>query len=160
MGPAHTIVDLSGDVVELRGIPGLPGYFASACGRIYTTIARRGNVRRSGWLAQSADSRRGDMQVSVQMPCPRRGITRRTSVRVHQLVAWAWIGYPATGLVCHANGIFNDNRAANFYYGSQRDNALDREYHAEHGRGIERPGARECVDDSGLSYYPSPEYGF
>ncbi len=61
---------------------------------------------------------------------------KRHTYHVHQLVAWAYHGLPPEGmLVCHKTGIETDNTPGNLYYGTHLDNAADRAFHREHGKG-------------------------
>jgi hypothetical protein len=61
---------------------------------------------------------------------------RNRSRRVHQLVAWAFIGpQPAGQYVCHEDGDRSNNRVDNLYYGTPKQNQIDRHRHGKRGFG-------------------------
>jgi hypothetical protein len=60
---------------------------------------------------------------------------RRRTVKVHRLVAAAWLGEGHGYMVCHKDGNVENPRAGNLYYGTERDNSLDREFHRREGKG-------------------------
>lgn len=52
---------------------------------------------------------------------------KRKHMRVHQLVAAAFLGRCLEGyIICHRNDDGFDNRLVNLYYGTREDNELDR----------------------------------
>jgi hypothetical protein len=58
-------------------------------------------------------------------------------------------------LVCHKDGEETNNSPDNLYYGTDADNARDREWHR-----VMREEELHCRDDSGFVYVPDPEFGF
>ena len=89
-------------------IPGFEGYSASACGEIR-------NDKTNRVLRQA----RSGKYLNVWVAGSKR--------YVHSLVAAAFCGERPDGLYCcHKNDQPHDNRAENLYWGSNRQNQLDR----------------------------------
>ena len=64
---------------------------------------------------------------------------KQTTIRSHVAVAYAFLGDRPSGMyVCHANGDRSDNRLANVYYGTPKQNSDDA---ARHGT---RPIGESC----------------
>lgn len=105
---------------ELREIPGLPGYFASTDGRIWS------NKEQGRWFhtvalrsIQPALDRSGYPYVSLMGPGTKRGRT----FKVHRLIALTFHGPCPDGMqVCHLNHTPMDNRPENLSYGTAKEN--------------------------------------
>lgn len=66
----------------------------------------------------------------------------QVTVGVHRLVCITFNGPPPTVFathVCHRNGIRTDNRPENLYWGTPKDNGLDRQFHSNYQHGHARP---------------------
>src|SRR5690348_16010379 len=87
--------------VEMRPIPGYPGYSATADGHIWSHRKSRllsENVNFGGYL-------------TVGIWCTRDGVSKSRTKFVHRLVAAAWVGVPAPGMpVNHADGDKTNNK--------------------------------------------------
>jgi hypothetical protein len=121
---AATLAKL-GNAVEF-----LPGYWVTELGRVFSA----GTNWRGYGLRQlkAIPNSHGYLRVRVVKPY---GV--RTSVFVHKLVAEHFVGprpSPAHE-VRHLNGDQVDNRAKNLAWGTQQDNADDRERHGRTARG-------------------------
>lgn len=117
--------------VEVRPIPGYPGYFASSEGRI---------LGPRGWM-QGSTNRGGYLNVCLPL-LGRRGPGRHT-VRVHRLVLLAFRGPGCPGqLVRHLNGDRRDNRPENLAYGTNAENARDKVLHGNSMRGEKSTSAK------------------
>lgn len=112
---------------EWRDIPGYEGYYqASNQGRIRgldRTVMRsngvsqywRGRILRPGRLAS------GHLHVSLRTPTQ-----KPRTLRVHQLVMWAFVGPTPPGMeVCHNNGTHEDNRLENLRFDTHANNMAD-----------------------------------
>lgn len=123
---------------EWRPIPDHDGYECSNEGRVRSldrwVMTRRGHSRfkRGQILSVRIDetaARHADRYPHVMLG---RGRMRR----VHQLVAWTFIGPQPEGFyVCHRDGDRTNNRPSNLYYGTARENQLDRRLHGGNGVG-------------------------
>jgi urease accessory protein UreF len=68
--------------------------------------------------------------------------------RIHQVVAWAFIGSQPIGLyACHDDGDITNNWAYNIYYGTAVQNQLDRRRHGRLGIGESHHAAYLTVKD-------------
>lgn len=110
---------------EWRPIPGWEAlYEASADGSIRSSPSSTGRGRKPGHVLRSWPHRSGYLYVSLY-----RGQQRR-NVKVHQLVASAFYGpRPAGKVTRHLNGEQTDNRVQNLRWGTQLENAWDRDRH-------------------------------
>ena len=98
---------------DLRPIPGIPDYFASPSGRIWSTKGR------GRWLKPSSD-RRGYQRVSVVVAG--RSCTRA----VHQLIAEAFHGPRPEGMeVCHNDGDPANNTPDNLRWDTHANNMAE-----------------------------------
>lgn len=117
--------------VPVREIDYYPGYYVTVDGRIWSMRSGgKGHGPRRAWLTRRAHPKTGHLRVDLRDFCG-----QKCTVGVHVLVALAWIGpCPGPGyLVRHRNGRPADNRACNLAWGTEEDNALDREWHRRHG---------------------------
>lgn len=106
---------------EWRPIPGFEGYLVSNHGRV---LSRRQGTPR---LLSAPPGHKGYRTVGLM----RSG--RAESIRVHQLVAAAFIGPRPDGLqVRHLNGDNQNNHVANLAYGTPSENNLDQVAHGTH----------------------------
>lgn len=122
-----------------KEIPGHPMYEASSLGRIRsvprTIVDRRG--------------RKINRKSVTLRPCyPEDGypfvqLGRASGRRVHQLVAWAFIGPQAVGMyVCHKDGDKANSKPDNLYYGTAKENLQDRVKHGTDCRGLLHPNCK------------------
>src|SRR5512139_988904 len=126
--------------MDVRAIPGHPGYFASADGRIFSNI-RRG-THSAARLAAPEPLR--EMRPSLgrvrnyQRYHVKLGRKGRT-MKVARLVALAFLGEPGVGLeVAHLNGDSLDNRAANLAWKTKAANEADKIDHGTTNRGSQQ----------------------
>lgn len=107
-------------MIQMRAVPGHPGYYITDSGRLWSTLPWRG--LRGRWMAPQA-GKRGYLTVRIQ------GRTRT----IHSLVAEAFIGpRPEGQQVRHLNGDRHDARLSNLAYGTQSENNLDSVRHGTH----------------------------
>lgn len=115
---------------EWRSIPGFDGYEASSYGRIRSVDRivpiRNGRTRfvRGRILSPGIHSKRYPYRyVNLQRGKPNIG--------VHRLVCLAFHGLPATDtmMACHRDGDCANNNADNLYWGTPKQNQLDRKRH-------------------------------
>lgn len=136
---------LVGDAaVELREIPGFPGYAASADGRIWSarSLARGSDGRLRGVRAESWSPLKPSMKDGYPhvAPC----VNGRNRIQaVHRLVLLAWVGPPPDGHeACHSNGCRSDARLVNLRWDSRRANHADKMRHGTAPRGERNPSAK------------------
>lgn len=133
--------------MDLRTIPGHPGYFASADGDIYSNV-RRGRPS-ADRLAREEPLRRLVPGVSAVRGYRRYQVAlgRGRSRKVARLVALAFLGPSGPGFeVAHLNGDSLDNRAVNLAWKTKIDNEADKVGHGTTNRG-RRHGASKLTDD-------------
>lgn len=138
-------------------VPGFPGYWVSQRGEVLTMRLHGGRgVRKPSRriLKQRPHPRTGHMRVDLKrIETGKRNYT----TQVQRIVAWAWIGPRPDGtIVCHKDGIPENNHVSNIYYGTHKQNAADAAFHRQN-RGQVRA---DCPDDRGLIYEVNPEVGF
>ncbi len=123
--------------VELRPIPGLPGYWARADGEIYSTKVSSTPKLKGRWLCSN-----GYFHVSLTV----EGKPSRCTV--HALVARAFHGErPFVGAEArHLNGNRTDNRAENLKWGSGSENQNDALQHGTRFVGEASPLAKLTND--------------
>ena len=104
--------------MELRDVPGFPGYQVTSEGMIWTK-------GRAGWMKPAANER-GHMYVR-----PHVG-GRPRKLYLHRAVALAWMGEQPEGkpFVLHGDGDPSNNHVSNLRWGDQFDNMADM---IEHG---------------------------
>lgn len=92
-----------------------------------------GAMRKKGVLLKFYKDKDGYNVVSIRFG----GKAQSTACRVHMLVAAAFIApHPGNGmLVLHRNGVRDDNRSDNLYYGTAKDNSDDAVRHGTKIRG-------------------------
>lgn len=106
-----------------KPIPSIEGYWASNQGRIKSKYR----------ILKPKVTKNGYEEVNI----------RSRMYRVHRLVLMAFEG-PSDLLGLHKNGRKRDNRLSNLYWGTLRDNALDRvEHRVGMGSTRKRPVVRE-----------------
>ncbi|MBF6085135.1 HNH endonuclease [Nocardia cyriacigeorgica] len=118
-----------------RDIPGWEGsYQASDHGRIRSlpriVVRRNGSTQTvRGGVLVPRPGRGGYLVVDLKSP------GRRRSVKVHKMVALAWLGATPPGMeVCHRNGNRVDNRPANLRHGTHSENIRDTVRHGTHSQ--------------------------
>lgn len=132
-----------------KKIPGLPGYYATDTGEIWSSWiwgssrpVKRTRDRSKWYRRLPYKNSHGYMAVGIT----RR--QRRIVYSVHVLVARAFLGPRPTGLqTCHRNGERTDNRIANLRYGTPAENSQDRICHGRSGVGEASPRAKLIAQD-------------
>lgn len=119
--------------VELREIPGIPGYFAGTDGRIRSSW--RGGLRRV----------RDDSRLKTMKSGPSCGYLRvlvreesgsKRGFLVHQLVLRAFVGPCPPGMqCCHIDGNSTNNAISNLRWDTPAANCADRDRHGTTARG-------------------------
>lgn len=105
--------------LKMKPIPGYAGYFAEESGRILS--ARRGKLE----TVAPAPDRDGYMRVRLRV-----APNRRVKKTVHGLVLAAFVGPKPIGNECrHKNGVRSHNQIGNLCWGTQKENAADRDLH-------------------------------
>ena len=118
-------------------------YLVSDTGEVISSPTQRHGFHK---MRQDA-SRAGYLRVLLTLPGHgSKWHTRRMCVRVHVLVAEAFLGRRPKGYQTrHLNGIKTDNRASNLAWGTAKDNADDRTNHGQTLRG-EHHGSSKLTD--------------
>lgn len=135
----------------LKPIPGLPGYSASADGRIFSHFVRRGfGPQVVDMDAPPRELRQFDRKTLKGGFSGYRSVNatrdgKRCNRFVHELVLLAWVGdrpgTPDEIEACHCNGNRADNRVENLRWDTVKANAADREMHR-----LEREGEESFSD--------------
>jgi hypothetical protein len=130
-------VEMTAENSAVREIPGFPGYFATADGRIWS--AWRGGLRRV-----RDDSRLKPMQSTPSNGYPRVIVRsadgKKGSALVHRLVLLAFVGPCPDGCqACHNDGNRVNNAVTNLRWDTTASNHADRDRHGTTARG-ERNG--------------------
>lgn len=103
----------------VRAIPGFSGYFADSDGAIWSS-------HRGRWGSRYADPHRLKTKPDKNgYPCVRFwiGKTKTRNMRVHVIIALAFLGPKPAGLVvCHRNDDPTDNRPENLLYATHAEN--------------------------------------
>ena len=112
---------------EWRPIPGLEGrYEVSDQGEVRSLLAHRGQP--GPRLLTPATDNRGYLQVRLTWPG-----SRQRTLRVHQIVALAFIGERPEGLETrHLDGDKLNNQLSNLAYGTPSENRADSIAHGTH----------------------------
>jgi hypothetical protein len=112
--------------VEVKDIPGFPGYAVSRTGRVWSSISDK-------WLSPYHMNQRGYLGLHI--------LNHRRYV--HRLVLEAWVGSCPVGMgACHNNGIWTDNRVENLRWDTQSSNCQDTVKHGNcplSGHKFQRP---------------------
>lgn len=117
-------------IEEWRPIPNSKGYEVSSVGRV-----RRGKRHLKQWKIKAGYSYIGVMYLD--------GAWKRC--RVHRLVLEAFVGpCPAGMIVCHNNGVRDDNRLENLRYDTAASNVRDMYKHGTRPYGL-ACGGKLCV---------------
>lgn len=147
-------------IPELREIPACAGYYASACGRIFSRWHRvrfgpmQVDVSREPRELRQFDSRtlRGGRSPYLSVNLTRDG--KRCNRFVHELVLLAWAGErpgPAAEVeACHGPLGSRDNRLSNLRWDTVQHNAWDRERARDPG--WEPPNAHDGDDGEGHAF--------
>ncbi len=144
----------------LREIPGVPGYSASACGRIFS------HWHRVGFGPKVVDRERParelpqfDRRTIRNKPSPYLSVSatragKRCNRFVHELVLLAWVGLrpgsPDDVEACHGPGGSRDNRLSNLRWDTVAENTADKARHREacYGDGYDpRVADGQCFAD-------------
>jgi HNH endonuclease/NUMOD4 motif len=120
---------------EWRPVPGYPAYEVSDHGRVRRCRGARGWA--AGHVLRTAAGRGGHLYVIL---ADGKGNTRKQFI--HRLVAAAFVGPPPFegALVLHQDEDPTNNRPANLYWGTHRENVLDAKLNVPRRRGGQ-PGA-------------------
>ena len=125
-------------------IPGYPGYYATADGRIVSTRGRVIKVLQPGLEGQY---RKKYMSVKVY-----NTDNVKEQRKIHQLVLTAWFRPPKNGEVCrHLNGNQFDNRLENLIWGMPQANYRDRIKHATE-RNVDDMSIKDIITDYCLDH--------
>jgi hypothetical protein len=133
-------------LVEIREIPGLPGYGVDRDGGVWTRRLRgpaRGRTEASlPWKRLVTRRDHGGYMRAVAW----YGAIPRL-ILVHRAVLGAFVGPCPVGMEArHLNGEGADNRLINLTWGTKKENASDRKSHGGYSRGTECPSARLTED--------------
>lgn len=111
-----------------KPIPICPGYEVSNIGRIRTRKPiNRNSVTNEYRILNPFRTKNG----YKRFQCWNNGECKQ--VLVHRAVAYAFLGPPKDGeVVCHNNGIRDDNRYENLRWGTVSDNSMDCFKHGNH----------------------------
>jgi len=117
--------------IEVREVPGAPGYLVSRDGRVYCWLAWQNQPIGKVRLLRFTTAGAGYLAFS----CSRLGRIRR--MLVHRAVALAFLPAPEPGqtYVRHLNGNRLDNRVENLAWGTPTDNSRDALRHGRTPRG-------------------------
>jgi hypothetical protein len=126
--------------IALRPISGVFKYLAGSDGHIYSMAVNRKQFKRM------AEGRDKDGYCTTQLRHP-DGTGKSKKYRVHRLVAVAFHGVSGLPEVRHLNGDKEDNRPSNLRWGTQLDNAHDRDRHGRTVRGDLSPNAKLRAPD-------------
>ncbi|MEO0600369.1 MAG: HNH endonuclease signature motif containing protein [Myxococcota bacterium] len=133
-------------VVEIRDVPGHPGYRVTSEGLV---LGKRGKPLspRPHW--QTGHLRVRLYGAHLAPVALKHGKSMRTQrfvdAYVHVLVCTAWHGPPPFegAIVLHHNDVSSDNRPENLRWGTHRENAADRQ---------RNQAARDSVDEDGFDW--------
>ena len=77
---------------------------------------------------------------------------KKFTVPIHRLVAEAFLGPPPTPAheVCHRNGINDDSRVDNLYWGTRKENVADTVRHGRHREGVLKAAKLKPEDIVGI----------
>lgn len=113
--------------VEVRPIPGFPGYYAGVDGSVWSFRSRFGDGGRESWkqLTQGTDAY-GRKTIALRPDGKQCGGGRPKVRFVHQLVLLAFVGpCPEGMLACHGNDNPADNRPENLRWDTPKANNAD-----------------------------------
>jgi hypothetical protein len=135
----------------MRPVPiaGADGYFVSRDGHVFSTRTTQRHVSlATPTRMKHTINRGGYRQLNLRLRLS-DGSRRTISVRVHKLVALAYIGPPPTpgSEVRHRNGDRSNNDADNLLWGSRADNAADMVAHGQSLRGEKHHSAKLSTTD-------------
>lgn len=115
--------------MDLREIPGFPGYKITRAGKIWSEPKYTGQGHRGKWLKQRKVTG-GYIQVIILRN------NKRTPCQVHRLVLETFVGLCPKGMVCrHLNGNPADNRLVNICWGTPSENVQDSIRHGTYSNG-------------------------
>ena len=112
--------------MEIKAIPGHPGYHVSDSGVVFSDLSGRMKALRIFKVLTNKSYEREVVQLGRGVNC-----------KVHRLVCMTFHGAPPSRLhiVAHLNGDSLDNRAENLAWKSQRENEADKLLHGTSNRG-------------------------
>lgn len=151
------------DAEEWRVIPGYEGYYEVSCeGRVRSVerVLPDGRKRAGKILRLCTTKGNGRLKVSLS----RDGVA--ASVKVHQLVARAFLGQAPDGkhMVLHSDGNHLNNHASNLRWGNNSDNVRDsishgtwRNQHTRHAHPEPKPWHRALPGESWVLVYLNEE---
>lgn len=116
------LVDENGKKEEIRAVPGFAGYKVTENGDVYSTLRPKNGFARRLSLSKDKD---GYLFLALSQD------GRQRSMRVHRLVALAFIGEapPGEPEVRHMDGRLRHNHYSNLAYGTRAENLRDRRRH-------------------------------
>lgn len=120
--------------MDMKPIPGFPGYFATQGGNIYSNRRKKGGILRK--LKPYLD-KNGYFIVSLFVDKKQR------TMPVHRLVLLAFVGKCPPGMeCCHHDGNCQNNRASNLRWDTRLNNNKDKIRHGNSTRGEKHPLAK------------------
>jgi predicted RNA-binding protein YlxR (DUF448 family) len=149
-------------MVEIRKVPGFPGYGASRDGRVWSKkVLGKNRVGRRWRPLKPQNSRGGYKHVTLSRDA------KKIIFTVHLVIMRTFVGPLPEGMETrHLNGIPDDNRLENLCYGTQSENNLDRTRHGtaprgeSHGRSVlTEDQANEIIGISAREGTPNTELG-
>lgn len=138
---ALSIVRRQGRGIELRAVPGFPGYMASETGYVYSLSRFHGGLRRMKPFANDD----GYLQIELFVE------GKRKYMRVHRLVALAFLGEPPADKpeTRHLDGNQKHNHYTNLAFGTRLQNMEDRARHGRNPKGTKNGRAKVDETDVG-----------
>lgn len=115
---------------NMKPIPNFECYFITNCGRIFSQKGKK-NLREM----KISTTARGYRVINL-----RNMNGEKNNFRVSRLILSAWESLPVLGVqACHKNGIRNDDRLENLYWGTASENTYDQVKHGTH-KGLKSRG--------------------
>lgn len=116
--------------METKPIPGLPGYFVTRKGDVYSASLTRTSSPGVMLPLKTWKMRNGYLKFVPRLN------GKQVNFLVHRAVALAWLGDPGKGFeVCHNDGVRVHNDASNLRWDTRKANAGDRLAHGTDARG-------------------------
>lgn len=125
----------------LKPIPDHDGYYADKNGDLWCKIKLKFKCP-DGRLMKMKPYKHNEGYKVAHMKVNGKYFLRR----VHRMVLLAFRGKPKKGQICcHRNGIKDDNRIANLYWGTASQNEHDKKKHGTHSIGTSNPNITKAL---------------